>query len=202
MTEKDDWIDRFIAHLEALRDREERGALAALRRGAGSPPGTVAAMYPHILPWVPRQRRVEDAAYVIGSLFALHPQPGGTGTLGKALSMIPGQTESLEKRFVALLNSHYDDLPHHLRQAVSLLKSSEKQIPVDWRQLLRDMLYWEHEKRFVQQRWAREFWREKEKGASEPDTEFAKIKYHKEEINNENRTASNSELCTIVSQSG
>jgi CRISPR system Cascade subunit CasB len=174
MTEKDDWIDTFIAHLEALRDREGRGVLAALRRGAGSPPGAVASMYPHILPWVPRQRWLEDAAYVIGSLFALHPQPGGAGNLGKAFSMVPKQSDSLEKRFVALLNSHRDDLPHHLRQAVSLLKSSE--IPVDWRQLLRDILYWEHESRFVQQQWAREFWQRKGEGAPEPDTKMAQNK--------------------------
>jgi CRISPR system Cascade subunit CasB len=170
MTETDDWMNSFVTHLETLRDREERGALAVLRRGAGSPPGTVAAMYPHILPWVPRQRWAEDVAYVIGSLFALHPQPGGTGNLGKALSTIPGQAErkSLEDRFVALLNSHRDDLPHHLRQAVSLLKS--KEIPIDWSQLLGDILHWDHERRFVQQQWAREFWHEKEKEASEPDT--------------------------------
>jgi CRISPR system Cascade subunit CasB len=176
MTEKDDWIDRFIAHLEALRDRGERGALAALRRGAGSLPGTVAAMYPHILPWVPRQRWTEDTAYLIGSLFALHPQPRGTGNLGRALSMIPGQTESLEKRFVALLNSHREDLPHHLRQAVSLLKSSEIPVPLDWRQLLRDILHWDHEKRFVQREWAREFWQRKDEEAPESDTEFAQNK--------------------------
>ena len=176
MTEKDDWIDTFIAHLEALRDREERGALAALRRGAGSPPGAVASMYPHILPWVPRQRRVEDAAYIIGSLFALNPQPGGTGNLGRSFSMVPKQrqTDSLEKRFVALLNSHREDLPHYLRQAVSLLKSSE--IPVDWRRLLRDILHWEHESRFVQQQWASEFWQRKAEGTPEPRTKAAKNK--------------------------
>jgi len=174
LTEKDDWIDTFIAHLEALRDREERGALAALRRGAGSPPGAVASMYPHILPWVPRQRRVEDAAYIIGSLFALNPQPRGTGNIGKAFSMVPRQTESLEKRFVALLSSHGEDLPYHLRQAVSLLKSSE--IPIDWRQLLWDILYWEHESRFVQQQWAREFWQRKAEENPETRTKAAQNK--------------------------
>jgi CRISPR system Cascade subunit CasB len=174
MTEKDDWIDTFIAHLEALQDREERGALAALRRGAGSPPGTVPDMYPHILPWVPRHRWLEDSAYVTGSLFALHPQPRGFGNMGKAFSMVPKQSDSLEKRFVALLNSHRDDLPHYLRQAVSLLKSSE--IPVDWRQLLHDILHWEHESRFVQQQWAREFWQRKTEGTPEPETETVKNK--------------------------
>ncbi|MCP4357480.1 MAG: type I-E CRISPR-associated protein Cse2/CasB, partial [Chloroflexi bacterium] len=30
-------------------------------------------------------------------------------------------------------------------------------IPVDWGRLLKDMLNWNHEKRFVQQQWARSF---------------------------------------------
>ena len=134
MTEKDDWIDTFIAHLEALRDREERGALAALRRGVGSAPGSVASMYPQL----------EDVQ------------------------------KRIEKRLVGLLNSHREDLPHHLRQAVSLLKSSE--IPIDWRQLLWDILYWEHESRFVQQQWAREFWQRKAEENPETRTKAAQNK--------------------------
>jgi len=168
MPETEDWVDVFVTHLEELRDRQERGALAALRRGAGSPPGTVAAMYPHILPWVPHTRWVEDAAYTIGSLFPLNTQPGGRGNLGGALSQLP-RNDSLEKRFVALLNCHRDDLPERLRQAVGLLKS--KEVPVDWRRLLRDVLGWDHQSRFVQQQWAREFWRSSLSETKAPEQE-------------------------------
>jgi len=164
MPEKDNWIDRFISHLETLREQEERGALAALRRGLGSPLGTVPAMYPHILPWAPQNRRAEDACYIVGSLFALHPEANERGNLGTAFKTMKSleersgrkEHESLEKRFVALLNCNRDDLPYHLRQAVSLLKA--KDVPVNWQQLLRDILNWDHEARFVQQKWAREFW--------------------------------------------
>ena len=156
MLQDEDWIDHFVAHLETLRERQDRGALAALRRGLGSVPGTVPSAYPHILPWAPHYRKAEDACYIIGPLFALHPQPGGTGTAGRAFSKVSDPSDSLEKRFVALLNCHRDDLPNHLRQAVSLLKA--KDVPIDWRRLLRDILNWDHESRFVQQQWAREFW--------------------------------------------
>ncbi|MCD6303327.1 MAG: type I-E CRISPR-associated protein Cse2/CasB, partial [Anaerolineae bacterium] len=105
----EDWVDHFLRHLEGLRDREDRGALASLRRGLGSPPGSVPRMYPYVLPWSPANRRTEDACYVIASLFALHPQRGGKGTMGKSLSMVRDPNESLEKRFVALLNCHPDD---------------------------------------------------------------------------------------------
>ncbi len=65
--------------------------------------------------------------------------------------------EALERRFTALLAAHPDDLPDYLRQAVSFLKSREE--PVNWNELLRDLQNWRHEDRFVQKKWAREFWR-------------------------------------------
>ena len=164
MPENEDWIGQFIAHLEALRDQGSRGALAALRRGLGNPPGTVPAIYPQILPWAPQNRWTEDACYIVGPLFALHPEPGGEGNMGTAFATVKDPSESLEKRFVALLNCHHDDLPNHLRQAVSLLKS--KDIPVNWRRLLKDILSWDHEDRFVQQQWAREFWQSKVQATS------------------------------------
>ena len=159
MMGNEDWIDRFVAYLESLQNQGNRGALAALRRGVGSPPGTVVEMYPQILPWVPSSKWVEEPAYIVGSLFALHPEPGGKGNIGTAFAMVKEPSESLGKRFVALLNCHRDDLPNHLRQAVSLLKA--KDVPIDWRRLLKDILSWDHESRFVQQQWAREFWQSK-----------------------------------------
>ena len=63
----------------------------------------------------------------------------------------------IEKRLVALLNSHLDDLPKHLQHTIRLLKS--KDIPVDWSQLLRDMQNWHREDREIQRSWARGFWK-------------------------------------------
>lgn len=67
-----------------------------------------------------------------------------------------GGEPGVERRFVALLNCHRDDLPAHLRHAVGLLKS--KEIPVDWAELLHDILRWDSESRSVQRAWARAFW--------------------------------------------
>ncbi len=152
-----DWQERFIAHLEKLRDQEDRGALATLRRGLGRESGTTPAMYPLVIPWVPTHPFVENAAFLMAALFALHPQPGGQGTLGSAFAQVASFSASVEQRFVALLNCHRDDLPDHLRHAISLLRS--KEIPVDWKRLLRDVLAWDHDSRYVQRNWAREFWR-------------------------------------------
>ncbi len=78
----------------------------------------------------------------------------------------------VEKRLVALLNCHQDDLPGHLRHIIGLLKS--KEIPVNWLRLLSDIQYWQRESRDVQRRWARQFWsnfQSEKETATVPDKE-------------------------------
>ena len=72
----------FITYLESLR--ENRGALAALRRGLGQTPGTVPAMYPYIVRWLPVEPAVqyEAALYLVACLFAYHAEAGGAGNMG------------------------------------------------------------------------------------------------------------------------
>jgi len=166
-----DWRDRFVEHLEKLRDQENRGALATLRRGLGYPPGTVPEMYSYVVPWVPTYRNAEDSAFLLAALFAFHSQSGGQGTLGAAFARIATLSDSIEQRFVAVLNCHRDDLSHHLRHAVSLLRS--KDVPIDWKQLLRDVLAWDHDDRYVQRNWARDFWRSSttDEDTNVPDSE-------------------------------
>ena len=72
----------FVEFLEGLRD--DRGALAALRRGLGQPPRTEAGMYRYVVPWLPEDTKPwrEAAYYQIAALFACHPAAGGTGNMG------------------------------------------------------------------------------------------------------------------------
>lgn len=151
--------ERFITYLEDLRD--DRGALAALRRGLGQPPGTVASMYRYIVPWLsadtPPWR--EEAYYLIAALFAYYPDLGGRGNMGHHFAHArdpQGDDTAIERRFTTLLAAHPDDLATYLRQAVSFLKS--KEVPINWHQLLPDVLAWGHRDRYVQQQWARAFW--------------------------------------------
>ena len=168
----------FIDHLERLASRENRGALAALRRGLGQPLGAVPAMYPYVVPWLPAEARPwqEAAYYLVAALFSLHPESGGTGNLGASFRLAaaretPASTEEerispLERRFTALLAAHPDDLPDRLRQAIGYLAS--KDIPVDWRQLFQDLPRWGHPSRHVQRQWASAFWgRERQENSSE-----------------------------------
>jgi CRISPR system Cascade subunit CasB len=175
----------FVEHLESLVAAEDRAALAALRRGLGKDPGTVAEMHRYVVPWLPAgcSRFQEDAYYLVAALFAWHQgswrreegPPAAATNLGASFARLAESVESdsVERRFVAMLNCHRDDLPTHLRHAVGLLKSHE--IPIDWGQLLGDIQNWGLESRGVQRSWARSFWggRTGEKRESSPGVEGA-----------------------------
>jgi CRISPR system Cascade subunit CasB len=158
---------RFIRYLQDFVKKDDRAPLAALRRGLGKEPAEASDMYPYVVPWLPPDAAPweETAYYLVAALFALHQAswPEGDGTprdtnLGVSLRLLASRSESagVEPRLVALLNSHVDDLPEHLRRIVALLKAYE--VPVDWAQLLRDVQEWNLPRRRVQRDWARAYW--------------------------------------------
>lgn len=161
-------VGRLVGGLERLSEREDRAALAALRRGLGKPPGAAAEMFPVLVPLLgdqPLWSWDEQCAYGVASLYALHVASGrgeGTirhsGNLGASLNQLAKATESdgPERRFVALLNSDRKDMFEHLRSIVSLLKAHD--IGIDWFALTSDVLRWDLPDRRVQRRWATEFW--------------------------------------------
>jgi len=172
---------RYIPDEEAGR-RGNRAALAALRRALGKPIGEALDAFPYVVPLLPRglQSWDEQRYYLVASLFALNPRlwlGQRHQSLGLAMRLLaraqsdargggdandePENTggrldEAVERRFVALLNASGDGFTTHLRHAVTLLNSHDQRI--DWAQLLSDMRGWEHADRWVQRRWARDFW--------------------------------------------
>lgn len=162
--EQADKLERFVDYLEKLEARGDRAAMAALRRSLGQPLGLAGEAHRHIL-WINPAEWEEPSYYLVAGLFALHPTQWRRAedekrmtNFGASFARLQAKVDStsIERRFVAILDSHEDDLAEHLRQAVSLLKSRD--IPVDWTQLLRDIRAWRHESRYVQRRWARAFW--------------------------------------------
>lgn len=138
-----------------LKLRDDRGALAALRRGLGKREGSI-EMYPYVVPFLPERRGKEWLYFTVASLFALHPRHDGHDrNLGSAIARLP-RTDSLEKRFLWLLSSETEELPMRLKAIFSYLKS--KEIPVNYHRLMGDLYGWDHPKRFVQLAWARSFY--------------------------------------------
>jgi CRISPR system Cascade subunit CasB len=156
----------FITYLESLTKADDRGTLAALRRGLGQPPGTVPGMFPYVLPRLPNKAYpgswVEQCYYLIASLYALHPESGYGRNLGShfahTLQHNTEKDKAVERRFTALLSAHPEDLPIYLRQAISFLRS--KEVPVNWYQLMWDTLAWNNPDKspYIQKRWAKQFW--------------------------------------------
>lgn len=160
--------ERFTKFLERLYERDDRAALAALRRGLGRAPGEASEMHCYVVPRVQGLNVwQENAYYITAALFALHPGRSWRASDGAQQSTNLGaslgkmarknkESASIERRFVALLNARAEELPTHLRNVVSLLKS--KEISIDWTQLLKDVNNWNRESRRVQRDWARAFW--------------------------------------------
>jgi CRISPR system Cascade subunit CasB len=159
MSDERFWEDRFLGRLRALAPSDDkkdwdRGVLAELRRGLGKELSHVLSRQGRLFPMVP-DFALHDAV-LVACLFAMHPDPGGEGTLGSAFRQIRDESGSIEKRFVALLDADREDLADHLRHNVSLLRA--KNVVIDWARLLRDLRGWNHESRFVQIQWSRDFW--------------------------------------------
>ena len=161
----------FITYLESLTKADDRGALAAIRRGLGQPPGTVPAMFPYVVNKLPQHAYsgswTEKVYYLIASLYALHPESTTEGNLGdhfwRTLQHDAEKDKAIERRFTALLTAHSEDMPIYLRQAISFLKS--KEVAINWHQLMGHILQWDKPEQAteVQKWWAAQFWRRPKK---------------------------------------
>lgn len=166
----------LIARLVQLKERDDRAALAALRRGLGKPAGAASEMFPYVEPFIPVNdyARNVDAAYLVASLFGLHPNHGGPSDdarsrqqrgFGASLAHIrrreggEDEDEGVARRLGALLNCDREALPEHLRHLVTLFHSRSLETPIDFGQLYDDIVRWDAPDRHVQRDWAAGFWR-------------------------------------------
>jgi CRISPR system Cascade subunit CasB len=156
MTETEVRRNPLVEHLEGLARREDRATLALLR-------GTLQAErrldgLPVVLPFVTAldrfRDREEDDALLLAGLFALHPEPG-PHSLASALRIVWQTSDSVELRFRALLSASREDLPAHLRHAVSLVAGHG--IALDYRDLQAAIRFWDRSDR-ARRQWARAFW--------------------------------------------
>jgi CRISPR system Cascade subunit CasB len=166
----EDPTDSFIARLEILAgvcadSVPDRSALAALRRILATWPSVPAKAMRVIAPFLPHHATGwrETVYYLAAGLFAMHPCSSGSAgksarsfgaTLRQAASSDPAQGP--ERRLLALLGCRSEDLPDHLRHAVSYLRARD--VPVDYRQLMKDLFWWDAGEGKVQRRWGRDFW--------------------------------------------
>lgn len=172
--------ESFVEHLRRLGERD-RGALAALRRSLAFAPGAYPPAYPVVERFAAKEGTREAlrlALYLSAGLYALNPRHHSRRSFADALAqaMIERKSDSIERRFIALLSADAESLPTHLRHAVQLLAAGE--LGFDFTLLLDDLAVWLDPWRLddrdrVRQRWARDFYRrlapaEDADAASEP----------------------------------
>jgi len=150
-------IRSFIDSLSGL----DAGPLASFKRNAGEDLAGSRGALPTFYRLLPRSVRREkdiETYFLVATLYARHDRPGGTGNFAQCMKEIINRganRESVSRRLAIVLDSHRDELPFRLRQAVGLVRSYE--CPIDWSRLLDDLLRWDDPRRRVQKAWARTF---------------------------------------------
>lgn len=164
-------MSKFIEWLENLNKKDTK-VRAVLRRSLAFEPGTSVQAYPYVEPFVKNDENSwrREMHYLVAGLWAAHWREGRLGspmTIGKACAAHQAATDSssTERRFITLLDSDSDQLPHHLRQMVALLKEQ----PIDFDALLTGLVNWNDDRKRTQNTWARDFYRNMQ---GDKETEF------------------------------
>jgi CRISPR system Cascade subunit CasB len=150
--------EAFIAALERL----DAGARARLKRNAGltlaESRAVLGVFYRLLPPGVSRAQH--DEYFLVATLFPLAQGSGRHRDLGATLRAARSDTNAkgIDRRIEALLDADSHELRFRLPQAIRFAQSSR--VTVNWPQLLRDVLRWDHPERFVQRRWAESYFAE------------------------------------------
>lgn len=185
-TEEEYLADRILMHHlirlhedhDKRHDVTARGKLANLRYGMRDRLHTdypVGRVFPALAPGglTDDSDRNEWRTLVAGLFGYAHDEVEDTQhvSLGAALRTLYDmrENESLERRFMALLNADAEHLPGHLRQSLSLLKTES--VGLDWGMLLRDVCAWNAPGKPIQKKWIRDYYRaRKVEEAAAPST--------------------------------
>ena len=151
----------FIERMEDLNKKSTK-VRAVLRRSLAFDPGTYVFAYPYVESFVKDENNTwrRDIHYLVAGLWAAHWREGRSDqqmSIGKACWKLYNERDksaSIERRFITLLDSDRDQLPHRLRQMIALLKEQT----IDFEDLLKDLLRWNKDKKPTQNRWARDFY--------------------------------------------
>ncbi len=172
-------FDVFVDWLESRRD--DRAIMAELRRGFS--PGTEHYVWKHLAPWCELASRKSRTIYTaVAACYAFHPECTAEGNLGTTLRRIaqslgsPGEDtqkafEGRLRRLLACVRSV--EVCRHLRQIIGL--ASQHGIPINYRQLLKDLLVWDKDPDRIKVSWAAEYWRKQKEPSDDavPNTNKA-----------------------------
>lgn len=158
-------VEEFVSRLEELARRDSaRADLARLRRCVGrtlSESPSVYQLFYRLLPYKVRgHERDEERYFLTATLFAVDPRSSSARDFGASMRTVAtargAGSEGVDRRMAVLLDASGEDLAFRLRQTVDLAAAAD--VGVNWRQLLSDLLWWDHPARRTQRRWARSYY--------------------------------------------
>jgi CRISPR system Cascade subunit CasB len=151
----------FIDWLEKLNEQDNKPR-AVLRRSLAFDPGQYFEAIRYVEPFLKDENNSwrREMHYLVAGLWAMHWREGRMGaplSLAKACAThwLKNDSASTERRFISLLDSDREQLPHRLRQMIALLKEEN----IDFATLLKDIVNWNYEQKRTQNDWARDFYR-------------------------------------------
>lgn len=155
-TKQEKQIRQFLEQLGQL----ESGELGQLKRYAGlslDQANSAWRLFYRVLPRGVFQPH-EPVYFLVATLYARadHTPKGNFGDAARAMRNRKN-SQWLDSRMENLLNSRFTELPYHLNQLVAKLEPDG--LRINCAQLLKDVLGWTHDSKFVQKRWARAYYR-------------------------------------------
>lgn len=161
-------------------NRPSGADLAALRSGLGRAPGTVPAMWRYHVYKITEgaaKSGFADVGYAAEhhalTLYAVHQQSiahamhrprVGVGRAIKTLhggsSQEDGRSQAIDRRFYAAVTAgSVDEVAHHLRGLIQMLRGLERPAPLDYSALVNDLRFWDHpeDRNRVRLRWGRQY---------------------------------------------
>lgn len=152
----------LIPKLEEWAAKENK-IRAVLRRSLAFDPGAYPSAYPYVEWALGNEEDTwhREVYYLVAGLWASHWREGRVGeamSIGKACALLrsgPNGSESIERRFINLLDADPDQLPHRLRQMLAVLREYN----LDFASMLKGLLNWKDTQKRTQNRWARDFYR-------------------------------------------
>ena len=170
---KEQWQER----IDALWSRvhkivgEDNGLRATFRRNAGellrTADGRAVAAFYRVCGGAPISERNEDKCFfAICAACQWKPEewPRAKSLTTGANALHSDDKETMEKRLRVLLDLPWDDEGYFAAKLCRLLKyCRSKNMVVDGKALMMDLLGWDSDQRYVQKRWVRELYRESEK---------------------------------------
>jgi CRISPR system Cascade subunit CasB len=184
---KNDWGKWFFNELQRRAGNWTR-VRADLKRGLSRKPGEHAASFPHVEPLLRRFAEawnfewIRSMCYLAASLWGAYgslEEGSGEMSLPHACKALRGKRrleqresdndkpDAIEARLIRLIDSDPEQLPHRLRQMISLLRNES----IDYPLLLWEIINWNLPSRRVQRKWAKEFYSHSEENAGDDSEE-------------------------------